>query len=161
MVFEFAYLDRRLSDCRITYSSSSKPNGGSVTMNNQRIDPKRGSRVKKAMSTHGYRKATALAAALQVSPAALTKWTQGHAMSVDHVCNLASLLDISLDWLLLGRNGPDWLRPDQLTEVELDLIGKIRERPARITELLVRLVSEIQKVPNPDLLFEDQPQVKT
>ena len=126
-------------------------------MNNQLIDRERGSRIKKAMATRGYRKATALAAALEISPAAVTKWTQGYAMSVDHVRKLAALLDISLDWLLMGRNGPDWLRPDQLSEVELDLVGKLRERPVRIGHLLIRLTAEIPKVPIADRSNRMQP----
>ena len=116
-------------------------------MNSQQIDRERGTRLRQAMMTRGHRKATALAAELDISPAAITKWTQGHAMSVDHACNLAVLLDISLDWLLMGRNGPDWLQPNQLSELELDLIGRLRERPTRIVELLIRLVTEIPKIP--------------
>lgn len=112
-------------------------------MDGAHVDRERGRRIKKAMKTKGYRKATALAAQLDISPAAITKWTQGYAMSIGHVCNLAGLLDVSLDWLLLGRNEPDWLRPDQLSDVELDLVGKLRERPPRIGRLLARLVAEI------------------
>ena len=126
-------------------------------MNSLQTDRERGSRLKTAMTTRGYRKATALAAGLDISPAAVTKWTQGHAMSVDHVCNLADLLDISLDWLLMGRNGPDWLQPDQLSEVELDLIGKLRERPGRIGKLLIRLAAEIPKIPLSEQSKRTQP----
>jgi transcriptional regulator with XRE-family HTH domain len=116
-------------------------------MHNPQIDRERGVRLKQAIMIRGHRKATALAAQLEISPAAITKWTQGHAMSVEHACNLAALLDISLDWLLIGRNGPDWLQPDQLSELELDLISKLRERPARIIQLLIRLAAEIPKLP--------------
>lgn len=115
-------------------------------MNNSKVDRERGYRLKLAMVARGYGKATALASGLDISPAAITKWTQGHAMSVDHVCNLAMLLDISLDWLLMGRNGPDWFQPDQLSETELDLIGRLRERPRRIGSLLIRVTSEIPKL---------------
>jgi transcriptional regulator with XRE-family HTH domain len=116
-------------------------------MNNPNIDKARGYRLKLAMIARGYGKATALASGLDISPAAITKWTQGHAMSVHHVCNLALLLDISLDWLLMGRNGPDWIRQDQLSEVEYDLIGRLRERPPRIGRLLIRVAAEIPKTP--------------
>lgn len=95
------------------------------------------------METRGHRKATALAANLNISPAAITKWTQGHSMSIDHACDLAVVLDVSLDWLLMGRNGPDWLRPDELTKVELDLIDQLRARPTRFGHLLNALVREI------------------
>lgn len=109
------------------------------------------------MITRGHRKATALAADLNISPAALTKWTQGHSMSVDHACSLAEVLDISLDWFLMGRNGPDWLLPDQLSEAELDLIGKLRERPARVAKLLVVLIHEIPPLPASSAADDHQP----
>ena len=67
-------------------------------------------------------------------------------MSLDHVADLAHLLDVSLDWLLMGRNGPDWLRQDQLTAAECDIIEKMRARPPRLAALLSRLLGEIPVV---------------
>lgn len=118
-------------------------------MDQPKIDRARGSRLKQAIIASGHRKATALAAELSISPAAITKWIQGHAMSVDHARNLAAVLNVSLDWLLMGRNGPDWLRPDQLSDLERDLIEKLRERPVRITKLFIGLTTEIPKVGRP------------
>ena len=116
-------------------------------MKDQHVDRDRGARLRQAAMMRGNHKAGALAAELEISPAAVTKWTQGHAMSINHACRLAVLLDISLDWLLLGRNGPDWLQPDQLSQYEIDLIGQLRARPARITGLLTRLAAEMPTSP--------------
>ncbi|URK85950.1 helix-turn-helix transcriptional regulator (plasmid) [Rhizobium sp. RCAM05350] len=116
-------------------------------MDQPQIDRARGTRLKQAMVIRGHHKAMALAAELSISPAALTKWTQGHAMSVDHARKLAGLLNVSLDWLLMGRNGPDFLQSDHLSALELDLIEKLRERPARITKLLIGLAVEMPKTP--------------
>ena len=126
-------------------------------MIDQQTQIERGARLKQAMIIRGHRKAMALAADLNISPAAITKWTQGHAMSVDHACNLARVLDISLDWFLMGRNGPDWLLPDHLTEVELDLIGELRARPPRIAKLLITLTREIRKRPTSEPPSANQP----
>jgi transcriptional regulator with XRE-family HTH domain len=126
-------------------------------MDQPKIDIARGNRLKQAMMASGLRKATALAAELSISPAAITKWAQGHAMSVDHARNLATLLNVSLDWLLMGRNGSDWLRSGQLSELELDLIGKLRERPARITRLLIGLTAEMPKMPPSEQSKRAQP----
>src|SRR3546814_6623750 len=123
------------------------------------IDRDRGARLRQAAMMRGNHKAGALAAELEISPAAVTKWAQGHAMSINHACRLAVLLDISLDWLLLGRNGPDWLQPDQLSEHEIDLIGQLRERPARITGLLIRLAAEMPKAPLPAHPQNTQPSI--
>lgn len=110
----------------------------------QNIDKVRGVRLKQAMAERGRGKAMAFAAELNISPAALTKWTQGFGMSIEHACHLASELSISLDWLLMGRNGPDWMRVDQLSELESELLEKLRDRPLRITRLFVSLISEIR-----------------
>ena len=114
-------------------------------MDVQHIDRQRGVRLRQAMTMRGHRKASALAMELDISAAAMTKWLQGHSMSVGHACSLATALDISLDWLLMGRNGPDWLHPDRLRKVEIDLIGMLRERPGRIIHPMLRLIGEIPK----------------
>ena len=112
-------------------------------MGNRQVDRQRGARLTQAMRMRGHPKALALAAELDISPAAITKWKKGHAMSVDNACNLGAVLDVSLDWLLLGRNGPDWLQPGQLSDLERELVGLLRERPARIGTLLISLAAEI------------------
>lgn len=112
-------------------------------MGNQQIDRQRGTRLTQAMGMRGHPKAMALAAELDVSPAAITKWKKGHAMSIDNACNLGAVLDVSLDWLLMGRNGPDWLQSGQLSDLERELVGLLRQRPARIGTLLIGLTAEI------------------
>jgi transcriptional regulator with XRE-family HTH domain len=119
-------------------------------MANETIDRDRGKRIEQAMMRRGHRKAMALAAELDISPAALTKWKQGHAMSLENACRLADLLDVSMDWLLLGRNAPDWLQADQLNTQEADLIDRLRRRPAHIIQLFAALLSEIPQVPPAD-----------
>ena len=119
-------------------------------MPNETIDRDRGKRIGQAMTRRGHRKAMALAAELKISPAALTKWKQGHAMSLENACRLADLLDVSMDWLMLGRNAPDWLQADQLNTQEADLIDRLRRRPAYIIKLFIALLAEIPQVPPAD-----------
>ncbi|WP_417675069.1 helix-turn-helix domain-containing protein [Roseibium sp.] len=119
-------------------------------MPNETIDRDRGKRIGQAMARRGHRKAMALAAELDISPAALTKWKQGHAMSLENACRLADLLDVSMDWLMLGRNAPDWLQADQLNTQEADLIDRLRRRPAHIIQLFAALLAEIPQVPPSD-----------
>lgn len=116
-------------------------------MAGDKIDRDRGKRIDQAMNEKGHRKAMALAAELSISPAALTKWKQGHAMSLGNACSLANVLDVSLDWLILGRNSPDWLQLDQLNSQEVDLITNLRCRPAHIVRLFLALITEIPKLP--------------
>jgi transcriptional regulator with XRE-family HTH domain len=118
-------------------------------MQTQHIDIQRGARLRQAIAVRGHRKMMALAVELGISSAALSKWTQGHPMSVEHACQLSRLLDISLDWLLMGRNAPDWMQMDQLSQIELELLAQLRHRPVRIASLLIAIVAEMPQGPNP------------
>ena len=116
-------------------------------MPHQLANIERGKRFDQAMKMRGHHKAMALAVELGISPAAITKWKQGHAMSVDHACSVARLLDISLDWLLMGRNSPDWLQSDQLSDTEIELVSMLRQRPVRVGMLLITLLKEMPEEP--------------
>jgi len=87
----------------------------------------------------------ALAAALEISPAAVSKWRQGHAMSIDHACRLSDLLNVSLDWLLMGKITSEWPQ-HRLDHIEIDLVENLRSRPAHITQLVIAIVSEIPQL---------------
>ncbi len=112
-------------------------------MPNPNINKERGARLDQAMVRRGQRKAMALAAELKLSPAAISKWRQGHAMSVENACRLSVLLDVSLDWLLMGRAEPGPTPTHELKDLELDLVDKLRRRPTRIGKLLLGLITEI------------------
>lgn len=107
------------------------------------VDRQRGMRLRQAMAARGKRKMMALAAELEVSPAALSKWCQGHAMSVDHACRLCGLLGVSLDWLLTGDTAMEAERPRPMSAYERELFALLYRRPARIVPHLIDLVSEI------------------
>lgn len=112
-------------------------------MPTQPIDRQRGRRIANAMERRGYNKAMALAMQLGVSPAAMSKWISGHSMTLDNACLLAQCLDVSLDWLAMGRNSPDWVQGDRLTLEELDLLERLQRRPARVLGPLLAIISEI------------------
>jgi transcriptional regulator with XRE-family HTH domain len=85
----------------------------------------------------------ALAAELGISPAAVSKWMQGHAMSIDNANRLSGLLGISLDWLLAGDARTTDVTGSTLSGLEKELIEHLRSRPAHVLPLLTRLVREI------------------
>ncbi|WP_428527064.1 helix-turn-helix domain-containing protein [Roseibium sp.] len=111
------------------------------------IDTRRGQRLGIALRQRGQRKAMALAAELNISPAAVSKWRRGHPMSVDNACRIAVALDISLDWLLMGRNAPEWLQREQLAATEIDLIENLRVRPRHLGRLFIELLATIPPLP--------------
>jgi plasmid maintenance system antidote protein VapI len=67
----------------------------------------RGERIRHALAARGVRKQQALAAELDVHESAITRWKENAAMSLDNAIALSTVLDISLDWLLIGRGTID------------------------------------------------------
>jgi plasmid maintenance system antidote protein VapI len=63
----------------------------------------RGERVQEALRLRSVRKQQALAAELDVHESAITRWKENKSMSLDNAVALGAALDVSLDWLLLGR----------------------------------------------------------
>lgn len=113
------------------------------------IDRQRGARLRQAMAARSDLKMMAMAAEMGVSPAALSKWRQGHAMSVDHASRLCAILGVSLDWLLTGRAGQDGGRLQPVSATEHELLVLLARRPERIARCLVDLVAEIPETTGP------------
>jgi transcriptional regulator with XRE-family HTH domain len=67
----------------------------------------RGSRLAEAMLLRGWNKQTALAEALGVRPSAVSRWLKSGSLSFEHAVAVCDFLNISLDWLMLGRGRPD------------------------------------------------------
>jgi len=67
----------------------------------------RGDRIREALAVRGVRKQQALAAELNVHESAITRWKENKPISLDSAISLGVALDISLDWLLLGRGSID------------------------------------------------------
>lgn len=89
-----------------------------------------GERLVAAMQLRDNYKATALACALNVNEATISRWRRGGPITIYHAVLLCDALDISMDWLIRGIGKP--ALPSQ-TE-----IGNL---PPEITE---RTVDEIR-----------------
>ncbi|WP_083530847.1 helix-turn-helix transcriptional regulator [Methylobacterium sp. AMS5] len=64
-------------------------------------------RLQQALAARGIRKLYAFADEIGVNKSALTRWKSGKNISIENICRLAECLDISIDWLLLGRGCMD------------------------------------------------------
>ena len=106
-------------------------------------DPARGRRVRDAILQRHIHKTLSLAAELDVSAAAVSRWQNGGHLSVDSACARAERVVVSLDWLLLGRGTIDWHRDNSVSPAEIGWIVGLRARPARIRRLLVELLEAI------------------
>jgi plasmid maintenance system antidote protein VapI len=60
------------------------------------------------MEARGVRKQHALAFQLKVHESAITRWKANRSLSLDNAIAVCAALDISLDWLLLGRGTMDF-----------------------------------------------------
>lgn len=106
-------------------------------------DPARGKRVREAISRRNIPKVHALAAELNVSVAAVSRWQNGGHTSLENASALANLLDVSLDWLLLGRGTMDWHKDNTISPTELQWVLALRRRPATIRARLIDLLEAI------------------
>lgn len=68
----------------------------------------RGERLRLAMDARGVRKQHAFAFQLKVHESAITRWKANQSLSLDNAIAVCAALDISLDWLLLGRGTMDF-----------------------------------------------------
>lgn len=107
------------------------------------LDDNRGKRIRMAMAYRNKSKTHALAAELNVSVAAISRWQNGGHLSLDSACRLARVLDVSLDWLLLGRGTLEWRQDERVTAEELSSITSLRRHPPRVKSLLVELIDSL------------------
>ena len=78
-----------------------------MRISNRTPPPSRGNRLAEAMRLRGWNKQTALAEALGVKPSAISRWLKSGSLSLDHAIALCDFLNVSLDWLMLGRGMPE------------------------------------------------------
>ncbi|MDD7910970.1 helix-turn-helix transcriptional regulator [Pseudovibrio exalbescens] len=72
-----------------------------------------GERLQAISHAQGWTKQLSLASALNVDVSTVSRWLRGGKVSVEHLIALSELLNVSLDWLLLGRGTPTGDRTDQ------------------------------------------------
>jgi hypothetical protein len=70
------------------------------------------------MEVRGVRKQHALAFQLKVHESAITRWKANQPLSLENAIALCAALDISLDWLLLGRGTMDSHKEPEKNPVE-------------------------------------------
>lgn len=85
-----------------------------------------GDRLVMAMQLRGNYKATALAYALNVNEAAISRWKRGGPITLPHAVSLCDALDISMDWLIRGIGHPVIQHPPD-----------VGDRPPEISERTV------------------------
>ncbi|MDJ1159089.1 helix-turn-helix transcriptional regulator [Chelatococcus sp. SYSU_G07232] len=103
-----------------------------------------GKRLQHALLKRRISKLYALAAEIGVNESAMSRWKKSDAISVHNAIQLCAALDISLDWLLMGRGSidahKDKEREPERGPVDSFLISLPDEDLARLVTALERLV---------------------
>lgn len=100
--------------------------------------------MQSAMAARGIRKQIVLAAELGVNESAVSRWQQGLGLSLEHAARLCMTLDISLDWLVLGRGDMDQHRTAASTATRQSLLSVSDTVPASVVSALNALIESIQ-----------------
>ena len=94
----------------------------------------RGERLRRALAARGVRKQMSLAAQLGVNESTISRWQRNQGLSVEHAARLCEALDISLDWLVLGRGDMDFHRSSDISRALA--AGTIALLPATVREAI-------------------------
>lgn len=103
----------------------------------------RGDRLSRAIKGRGIGKMMALALDLDVHESAISRWRKNGPMSLEHAARLSEVLDVSLDWLVLGRGEMDAHTIETLRSDEFLLLQSLRRLSARALPPLLQFLEEI------------------
>lgn len=99
------------------------------------------------MRWRGVSKMMALAHDLNVNESAISRWRQDGAMSLANAARVAEVLDISMDWLILGRGAMDIHKTPDLKTEEFELIQAVRRIDGESVGYLIRFLGGLQTGP--------------
>lgn len=102
-------------------------------------------RLRQALELRGRQKRYALAAEIGVNASSVTRWLQGGPISMEHMVRLCDVLEISLDWLLLGRGSFELAVGEPLTPTEERLLALSRAMQEGTLEHLINLLQALGK----------------
>lgn len=105
----------------------------------------RGERVAHAIRARGVRKMLNLALDLGVDESAISRWKKGGPMSLKSAARLARALDVSLDWIVLGRGEMELHKKLALRADERELIRLLRRWNANSTQHLIAFLDELRR----------------
>jgi hypothetical protein len=86
----------------------------------------------------------AFAAELGVNGSAVSRWQRGAALSIKHAALVCEVLDISLDWLILGRGNMDAHRLATKPATAAMLALLTVRLPEPVAEALAQLAVTVQ-----------------
>ncbi|HEV2099422.1 MAG TPA: helix-turn-helix transcriptional regulator [Stellaceae bacterium] len=106
----------------------------------------RAGRLRQALELRDRRKLYALAMEIGVNASSVTRWLQGDPIRMDHAERLCQVLNISMDWLMLGRGSIDPLPPRDLSVIERRLLNLVRACPPDVVAIIITLLARIAEL---------------
>lgn len=107
----------------------------------------RGDRLSRAIKGRGISKMMALALDLDVHESAISRWRKGGPMSLENAARISEVLDISLDWLVLGRGEMDAHSAEGLASEEFELVQMVRRLKRTAVQHLMALLKDMAQPP--------------
>jgi len=107
----------------------------------------RGDRLSRAIKGRGISKMMALALDLDVHESAISRWRKDGPMSLEHAARLSEVLDISLDWLVLGRGEMDAHAVERLASEEFELLRIVRRMRRNALLHLLAMLDDLTHSP--------------
>ncbi len=105
--------------------------------------PSRGDRLTNALKARRAPKNYGVAVDIGVDQSAISRWKKDGSISTDHVARLCEVLDISADWLLLGRGNMDSHKHFSASVAERELITLLRTLPPDSVDHLARFLTSV------------------
>jgi len=97
-----------------------------------------------AMRVRGLTKLSAMAAAVGVTESAISRWCHDGPMTIENVVVVCAVLEMSIDWFLLGRGDMDQHHADMLASHPPIARAIARMKP-HAREYLSRFLSSVQE----------------
>lgn len=108
-----------------------------------------GDRLKVALEARGVKKQMAFAVQIGVDDSVVSRWKRGHRLTLQHAVRICEVLDISLDWLVLGRGTMDSHKIYQAADLAR-LPGSTDGLPGPIAAALLTVADAIRAEFDPD-----------
>lgn len=102
------------------------------------------SRLQEAMQIRNI-SITNLSYALGVSKASVSEWLRGGGLSINNLAAIALEMNISVNWLLMGKGSMNLFGPIHPTAEEMELIYHTRRASETVSDAFFNMISNIAK----------------
>ncbi|MBZ7924354.1 helix-turn-helix domain-containing protein [Ensifer adhaerens] len=109
-----------------------------------------GDRLKVALEAKGVKKQMAFAAQIGVNDSVVSRWKRGQKLTLQNAVRICQALDISLDWLVLGRGTMDAHRVSKDLDKLTLFSGSADGIPEPIVAALITVTEAIRAEFGPD-----------